>query len=253
MANETFKEIEQLESDLWAAADNLRANSKLTSSDYFMPVLGVIFLRHAANRFEAARRQIEADQASGTMPKRRVRAADYLARRALYLPEKARYDWIMRRAAVSGADLPGLVTEAMTVIETGFEPLDGVLAEGLRHLRAHDARRPDASLQQRADQPDHRRPLRPYLRVLSRQVLDTESARQRRVLHAVVDRGDRRQRHRAGPRHGVRPGLRLGRHVRAVESLHRARGGRGARHSVHVTPWRPSSSHRPLHRPSVAL
>ena len=40
--------IEKLERDLWEAADNLRANSKLTSSDYFMPVLGVIFLRHAA-------------------------------------------------------------------------------------------------------------------------------------------------------------------------------------------------------------
>ena len=38
---DTFKDIERLESDLWEAADNLRANSKLTSSDYFMPVLGV--------------------------------------------------------------------------------------------------------------------------------------------------------------------------------------------------------------------
>ena len=45
MTNETFKDIEKLESDLWEAADNLRANSKLTSSDYFMPVLGVIFLQ----------------------------------------------------------------------------------------------------------------------------------------------------------------------------------------------------------------
>ncbi len=56
MTNETFKDIEKLESDLWEAADNLRANSKLISSDYFMPVLGIIFLRHAANRFEAAER-----------------------------------------------------------------------------------------------------------------------------------------------------------------------------------------------------
>lgn len=43
MTNETFKDIEKLETDLWEAADNLRANSKLTSSDYFMPGLGVIF------------------------------------------------------------------------------------------------------------------------------------------------------------------------------------------------------------------
>src|SRR5688572_11098689 len=120
-------DIEKLESDLWEAADNLRANSKLTSSDYFMPVLGVIFLRHAANRFEVAQRQINADQASGKMPKRKVLPADYIARRSLYLPEKARYDWIMQQAAVSGADLPKLVTEAMSAIEAEFEPLLGVL------------------------------------------------------------------------------------------------------------------------------
>jgi hypothetical protein len=47
----TFQDIEKLGTNLWEAADNLRANSKLTSSDYFMPLLGVIFLRHAANRF----------------------------------------------------------------------------------------------------------------------------------------------------------------------------------------------------------
>ena len=127
MTNETFKDIEKLESDLWEAADNLRANSKLTSSDYFMPVLGVIFLRHAANRFEAAHRQIEQDQASGRMPKRKVLPADYLRRRALWLPQNARYNWIMQRAAVGGSDLPKLVTEAMTAIEAEFEPLQGAL------------------------------------------------------------------------------------------------------------------------------
>ena len=127
MMTDTFKDIEQLESALWEAADNLRANSKLTSSDYFMPVLGVIFLRHAANRFDAAHRQIEADRVSGKMPKRKVQPADYIARRSLYLPESARYDAIMQQAAVSGADLPKLVTAAMTAIEAEFEPLVGVL------------------------------------------------------------------------------------------------------------------------------
>ena len=127
MNSDSFKNIEKLETDLWEAADNLRANSKLTSSDYFMPVLGVIFLRHATNRFDAAHRQIQADQASGKMPKRRVLPADYISRRSLYLPEQTRYDYIMQQAAVSGADLPRLVTEAMTAIEAAFEPLQGVL------------------------------------------------------------------------------------------------------------------------------
>lgn len=127
MNSDAFKDIEKLETDLWEAADNLRANSKLTSSDYFMPVLGVIFLRHATNRFDEAHRQIQADQASGKMPKRKLRPADYIARRSLYLPEKARYDVIIQQAAAGGADLPRLVTEAMTAIEGEFEPLLGVL------------------------------------------------------------------------------------------------------------------------------
>src|SRR5438128_11192601 len=126
MTTDAFKDIEKLESDLWEAADNLRANSKLTSSDYFMPVLGVIFLRHAANRFEAAHRQIEADQASGKMPLRKVRPADYIARRSLFLPENAQFDQIMDQASVGGGSLSTLVTDAMTAIETEFEPLLGV-------------------------------------------------------------------------------------------------------------------------------
>lgn len=127
MTTSSLKNIEKLEADLWEAADNLRANSKLNSSDYFMPVLGVIFLRHAANRFDTAHRQIEADKASGKMPKRKVLPADYIARRSLYLPENAHYDCIMQKAAISGADLPKLVTEAMTAIEDEFQPLKGVL------------------------------------------------------------------------------------------------------------------------------
>jgi type I restriction enzyme M protein len=125
--NNTLRDIEKLEADLWEAADNLRANSKLTSSDYFMPVLGIIFLRHAANRFDVATTQIAADQASGRMPNRKIVPADYLRRRALWLPEPARYDVIMRQSAISGSDLPKLVTDAMTAIEAEFEPLQGVL------------------------------------------------------------------------------------------------------------------------------
>ena len=48
--------ITKIEGSLWEAADQLRANSNLTSSEYCMPVLGVIFLRHAATGFEAATR-----------------------------------------------------------------------------------------------------------------------------------------------------------------------------------------------------
>jgi type I restriction enzyme M protein len=94
MSYEPLASLKSLEADLWEAADQLRANSKLTSTEYCMPVLGVIFLRHAANRFAAATKQIEDDQAAGRMPKRKVVKADYIRRRALWLPEISRYDCI---------------------------------------------------------------------------------------------------------------------------------------------------------------
>ena len=126
--NDTFKDIEKLEADLWEAADNLRANSKLTSSDYFMPVLGVIFLRHAANRFEAAQQQIDEDQAAGRCPSAKCFQPTTSRRRALWLPESARYDWIMQQAATSGSrPAASLSPSAMTAIEADFEPLQGVL------------------------------------------------------------------------------------------------------------------------------
>lgn len=123
--NGSLGNLEKLEADLWEAADNLRANSKLTSSEYCMPVLGVIFLRHAANRFEVATRQIEEDQASGKMPKRKVKSADYVKRRALFLPEESRYEHIL--ATPKEADLGEAVVAAMNAIEDSFEPLQGVL------------------------------------------------------------------------------------------------------------------------------
>jgi type I restriction enzyme M protein len=119
--------LSKFETDLWEAADNLRANSKLTSSDYFMPVLGIIFLRHAANRFDAATDQIKAEQAVGKMPNRKVQAADYIRRRALWLPEKARFDGIMEKATTDVSGLPKLVSDAMTAIEADFPPLLNVL------------------------------------------------------------------------------------------------------------------------------
>jgi len=148
---DTFKDIEKLEADLWAAAGNLRANSKLTSSDYFMPVLGVIFLRHAANRFEAATHQIEADQAAGRMPRRHLLLADYLRRRALRLPEAARYDWIMQQAATSGSDLPRLVTDCSTI--TRYRRTAGHPAEhhwGVSGSLLHGARTTSPSASQPA-------------------------------------------------------------------------------------------------------
>ena len=65
-----YQELKQLEDDLWEAADQLRANSKLTASEYSMPVLGLIFLRHATTRFNELLPGIEQSipaRATGTL------------------------------------------------------------------------------------------------------------------------------------------------------------------------------------------
>lgn len=77
MNQNQFADIAQLEAALWSTADNLRANSKLTAGEYCMPVLDIIFLAHATNRYNEALKEIQADQAAGNMPKRSLTMADF--------------------------------------------------------------------------------------------------------------------------------------------------------------------------------
>ena len=60
-----FDGLEKFEAQLWRIADDLRANSGLASNEYFMPIMGLIFLRYATNRFYEAKAAIEDDQAAG--------------------------------------------------------------------------------------------------------------------------------------------------------------------------------------------
>jgi type I restriction enzyme M protein len=134
MTPSEFDSISKLEADLWSAADNLRANSKLTSSEYCMPVLGIIFLRHAANRYETALKQIQDDQTSGKIPKRKLVKADFIKRRALMLPEEARYGHLLSLAG--NQQLGEKLVEAMNAIERDFEPLAGQLPKDYERFDA---------------------------------------------------------------------------------------------------------------------
>ena len=117
--------IEKFEADLWKLADNLRANSNLASNEYFMPILGLIFLRHATNRYYAASAAIEEDIAEGRMPDRPLVEADFTSRRALMLPEAARYDQLLEKP--KDGNLGAAVTAAMDAVEDHFPPLAGQL------------------------------------------------------------------------------------------------------------------------------
>src|SRR3954451_2880318 len=77
----------ELEKRLWTAADDLRANSKLKSSEYSVPVLGLIFLRYADFKFAQAEKALAA-KGSG---RRAIGREDYQRRGVLYLPPEARY------------------------------------------------------------------------------------------------------------------------------------------------------------------
>lgn len=117
--------IERFEAPLWKVADKLRANSGLASNEYFMPVLGLIFLRHATNRYYAAREEIEREMEAGTMPRRSLIEADFSRRRAMMLPEGARYDVLLARC--KDGKLGAALTAAMEAVEKRFPPLAGQL------------------------------------------------------------------------------------------------------------------------------
>ncbi len=116
---------ETLEKRLWDAADQLRANSGLTSAQYSQPVLGLIFLRFAEVRFAAQRSRLQKTSASSRRGSRLDEPAAYHAEGVLYLTPNARFDHLL--ALPEGADVGKVVNEAMRDIEKHNPQLAGVL------------------------------------------------------------------------------------------------------------------------------
>lgn len=131
--------IRQLEAKLWDSADALRAESKLTSNQYCMPVLGLIFLRYAFSRFRMVEAELlkERPVVKGrTLP---ITADDFLAKSALYLPGHARYDFLVNlpddvaSLGITGANGLKLTSRgealnnAITLLEQQEASLEGVL------------------------------------------------------------------------------------------------------------------------------
>ena len=131
--------IRKLESELWESADLLRQGSKLTSSQYCMPVLALLFLRYAYSRYK----MVEAEILQGrpmrggrVMP---VEPSDFAAKSALYLPKEAQFDYLVNLPdniiaaglkSKDGHDINSLgeaVNNAMQLVEDQSEQLTGVL------------------------------------------------------------------------------------------------------------------------------
>lgn len=87
--------IRKLEADLWESADLLRAGSKLTSSQYCMPVLALLFLRYAYSRFKMVEAELLKNRPSRGGRVMPVEASDFAAKSALYLPREAQFDYLV--------------------------------------------------------------------------------------------------------------------------------------------------------------
>lgn len=131
--------IRKLETELWESADLLRAGSKLTSNQYCMPVLGLIFLRYAYSRFKLVEAEVLKNRPMRGGKVWPVEASDFISRSALYLPREAQYAYLVELPAnIPSAGLKNrngevmnslgeVVNNAMELVEEQSEQLTGVL------------------------------------------------------------------------------------------------------------------------------
>ena len=131
--------IKKLENDLWESADLLRAGSKLTSNQYCMPVLGLLFLRYAFSRYKLVEDEIVRNLPSRGGRVRPVEASDFNAKSAIFLPQEAQYAWLVNLPSdIASANLVSMdghamkslgevVNNAMALVESQSPQLQGVL------------------------------------------------------------------------------------------------------------------------------
>ena len=131
MNNDTIK---QLETELWDAADDLRANSKLTAAEYKDPLLGLVLLRFAQNRFEDAKIEVENKLPINprTGKKRAANKGDYAGAGAMFIAEKAKYDYLADLP--EGENIAEAINNAMKLIEAEYPDLEGILPKSYQEF-----------------------------------------------------------------------------------------------------------------------
>ena len=125
--------IRKLESELWEAADLLRADSKVTSQEYCMPVLGLIFLRYAYSRFKFVEADILKDRPVRNGRVLPVEAADFKTKSAIFLPEEAQYSYLLNLP--DNAKVGEAINHAMELIEEQSTQLKGILPKNYTTLQ----------------------------------------------------------------------------------------------------------------------
>jgi type I restriction enzyme M protein len=120
-----LEHIEAIEKRLWTAADTLRANSNYASNEYFLPVMGLVFLRHAYSRYLSMK-----DKIVGNLPKRggkirELTKEDFSQQGAIYLRPEAQFDYLVKLP--DSKDRAKAIIAAMESIEADYDSLRGVL------------------------------------------------------------------------------------------------------------------------------
>ncbi len=130
----TQEQIKQLEKELWDAADELRGNSKLTAAEYKDPILGLVLLRFAQNRYEDAKVKIEKELPINprTKQKREATKDDFAAAGAILLPKQAKYEHLA--SLPEDADMAEAINDAMKLIEEEYPDLAGILPKNYQEF-----------------------------------------------------------------------------------------------------------------------
>ncbi len=123
-----LEHIEAIEKRLWGAADTLRANSNYASNEYFLPVMGLVFLRHAYSRYLAVRGEVEANLPRRGGKTRPLAKEDFSQKSAIFLRPEARFDYLV--ALPDSEDRDKAIIAAMESIEADYQNLRGVLPKG---------------------------------------------------------------------------------------------------------------------------
>ena len=90
-----LEHIEAIEKRLWTAADTLRANSNYASNEYFLPVMDLVFLRHAYSRYLGVKDSIEANLRKRGGKARALAKEDFSQKSAIFLQPKAQFDTLV--------------------------------------------------------------------------------------------------------------------------------------------------------------
>ena len=120
-----LEHIESIEKRLWSAADTLRANSNFAANEFFMPVMGLIFLRHAYSRYLAVKDEVVKSLPSRGGKTREPTKEDFSAKGAVFLRPEAQFDYLV--SLPDSANRAEAIIGAMESIEADYESLKGVL------------------------------------------------------------------------------------------------------------------------------